>query len=399
MAAYPGGFASRFGIVGDDNRLFLGYTTEIGQVRTQRVRWTVVGLVNGGATDWTGTGSGVLDLRNDQWPITGLFKIGGRVYVGKSRAICILIPTGIATDAYGYEALQTNGEGLFARGSLVQYGNLVAFVTHKGITVFDGVTMTPILGANTRTFQERINPVALDQIIATFDPRTTRAGWGLPLDGASFPTEIWWYDMDDGHWEMDPIAEGPTAISLYSAVNTQTIDTLAGTIDALAGTIDGLSGAGVNAPVLIFGTNDGKTFQFDNATKTDNGKLIPATYVSSGVVPIGETVQVAGRPHDIDEDDYLIIDEVAALFMDRGDNYTVQMDVSGDGGYSWTPLNPVTVLTAGGTDLRPRLVRAFRTARIPVKDAVQIRLACTTTGALWGWSEITVYCDLMGEKR
>lgn len=397
MTAYPGGFPSRFGIVGDDNRLILGYTTETGQPYSQRVRWTVIALTNGGATDWTGTGSGALDLRNDQWPITGLWKQGGRTFVGKSRAICALNPTGIATDAYGYETLQTNGEGLFARGSLIQYGNLVAFVTHRGIVVFDGVTVTPILGQNQRTFTTRLNRQALDQITVAFDGKTGRVGWGLPLDGATTPTEIWWYSVADGHWEMDPIPH--TAISLYSAVNTATIDSLAGTIDALAGTIDNLSGSGVNEPLLIIGTNFGTTYQFDNAAKTDIGLTIAATYISPAVVPVGRRVQIAGAPREIGEDDYVILDGVSARFLDRGDTYKVNLDVSGDGGFSWSSLGAADITTGGGTDTQPRQIRLSRTGRIPVKNAVQVRLTSPTSGVLWGWTDLTVSMDILGEKK
>lgn len=397
MTAYPGGFASRFAIVGDDNRLFLGYTTEGGNPYSQRVRWTVIGLVNGGATDWTGTGSGALDLRSDPWPITGFWKQGGRIYVGKSRGICVLTPTGISTDAYGYETLQTNGEGLFAPGSLVQFGNLVAFVTHLGITVFDGVSLTPILGLNQRNFIQRLNATALNQITVAFDTHNNRVGWGLPLDGATTPTEIWWYEATTGHWEIDTVPH--SAISLYSSVNTTTIDSLAGTIDALAGTIDSLSGTGVNEPILIIGTNAGATYQFNNSATTDIGNAIPSIYASPALVPLGQTVSLAGRQHEVTEDDYLVVDGVSVRFLDRGDAYTAQAEVSGDGGANWTLIGTAAISPGGGTDNYPRLARAVMRARQPVKDAVQVRLANNTPGARWGWADLTVYLDIVGRKR
>lgn len=397
MTAYTGSSISKFGIMGDDGRLFIAYTTESGNVNTQRVRWTVIGLVNGGATDWTGTGSGAIDLRADTFPITGMWRQSGRIYIGKTRAICALNPTGVSTDAYGYETLQTGGEGLFSRGSLVQYGNLVAFVTHRGISVFDGATMTPILGSNTLNFNRRLNHQALDQITSAIDLHANRVGWGLPMDGATTPTELWWYDMDTGHWEIDPIPH--TAISLYSGLNTATIDSLAGTIDALSGSIDSLSGTGVNEPLLIFGTAAGATYQFDLATKTDNGNLIAATYVSPAVVPLGRQILMGGMPHLIDEDDFLVVDAVGVRFIDRGDTYTVSIEVSGDGGVTYTGLGSTTITSAGGTENRPRIVRRALYCRCPVKDSVQIRLTSTSSGVLWGWSDATIYIDIVGEKK
>lgn len=397
MAAYPGGFASKFGIMGDDNRLILGGTTEGGTFFGQRVRWTIIALTNGAANDWTDPGSGALDLRNDQWPISGMWKQNGRTFVGKSRAICVLVPTGIATDAYGYETLQTNGEGLYARGSLVQYGNLVGFVTHRDIVIFDGVTLTPILGPNQITLTRRLNYAALDQITSVVDAQNNRVGWGLPLDGATTPTEIWWYELATGHWETDLIPH--TALALSTTTSLITIDGLTGTDDALTGTMDQLSGSGAAKPFVIMGQAAGGTFQFDSTSKTDNGNLIPSVYVSPGYVPIGQQIIVNGRPRVIDENDFLVIDEISIRLLDMGDAYGVTVEASGDAGVTWTLVGTVGVAAGGGTFLRPRFVRGFVTGRIPVQDTAQIRLTNITSGARWGWTDVTVFMGILGEKK
>jgi hypothetical protein len=398
MTAYPGGFPSKYGIMGDDGRLFIANTIEAGNVFVQRARWTVIGLANGNSTDWTGTGSGALDLHNDQWPITGLWKQNGRLYVGKSRAICTLIPTGLATDAYGFETVQTNGEGLFAGGSLVQYGNLVAFVSHRGVFIFDGVSLTPILGNNRATWAKRFNYAAADQVTAVVDAFNDRVGWGFPLDGASTPTEVWWYHLSTDHWEMDIIPH--TTLALSSSVSITTIDQLVGTDDAQTGTIDSLGGTGAVTPSVVMGTNTGATFIFDSAAKTDNGNQIVGTYVSPGFVPVGREVPMTrGTPHIIDEHDFLIIDEISVRFLDLGDTYMAAIDVSGDGGITWTALGTVTITTAGGSYTQPRFVRKFLTGRIPIKDTAQIRLTNASTGVLWGWTDATAFIDIAGEKK
>ena len=397
MNAYAGAPSSRYGIMADDNRLIVGYTREAGTLRTQRVRWTVIGLPNGGANDWTGTGSGFLDLRNDSFPITGLFKLHGQVYVGKSRAICRLVRTGIQTDAYDFETLQTGGDGLFLP-AFARHGNIVLLVSHQDVLLFDGSTFTSVGGPIKTALFRRLNYNALDFACATFDPAQNLALLALPLDGSTDPTEVWSFDPDTGAWETDIYGTRPTCLVSYANLDITEIQELVGQIDALAGDIESLSPSSSQRALIAFGTGAGETFIFTPDLHSDNGNLIQGTYVSSLVPVVGAEMSVAGKPHTIGPDDNIVLDKVRLALADIGATYSVAVSASGDGGKNFSSLGTLTVTTAGGTHAEPRFVDLHVTARLALRDTIQIRLVNLTTDAPWGWSDMVAEVDVVGKK-
>lgn len=389
---------ARFAVMADDGRLVTGYVVEGGVQRAQRLRWTTIGLVEGDHTSWSATGSGALDLRADPWRLTGLWRQTGRIYVGKERAVCTLLPTGIATDAFSYETLSTNGEGLFARGSLIQFGELVFGMSHRTINLFDGLTFRDIMGDRSRaTLFQRLNYAALDQITSVVDAGNGRVGWGLPLDGAAFPTEIWWYDLLRDSWEMD--AYPHTALSIFTNPNVITADQLTGLADALTGLADDLGGKASAKGVVMTGKQNGGTEQFDGSSNTDNGTPFVADYVGTAILPQqGEKVTIAGQQRDLKENDFFVADEIVLTLLDLGSNYTVAVEVSGDG-RNFTLMGTTTVTTAGGTETAPIMVRKKVNGRVPVEKQIQVRVYNQTTGVAWGLADVTPKLDIVGRKR
>lgn len=397
---------AKFAIVGDDNRLFFGHTNEAGEARQQRVRWSTVALAAGTSDDWDGTdpGSGALDLRNDNWPITGFWKQGGRIYVGKERGICVLNATGVATDAYGFEALQTDGDGLFAPHSVVQFGSVVAFISHRDVLLFEANSLVSAGGPMRKELLRRLNKGALDQVTGVVDATNNRIGWGLPLDGSAVPTEIWWLEPGTGRWEVDKRAH--TAVSLYTNVDVTTIDELlegeAGGDDEivdLVGTINAQSASATPEATIIYGRSNGSVAQILTTAKTDEGAAIVCLIETRNLDPIGDQLTIAGQPHTIIEDDILVIDEIAATLLDYGDTYTVEISASGDGGSSFTALGNITVTTNGGTVDIPKFVPVQVHGRISATDGIMVRLKNITADILWGWSDITPKIDVVGRKR
>ena len=390
---------AKFSIVGDDNRLFFGFTNEAGSNRQQRVRWSKIALADGASTDWTDTagGAGALDLRNDNWPITGFWKQGGRIYVGKERGICVLNATGVPSDAYGFEALQTDGDGLFAPHSIVQFGSVVAFISHRDVILFEANSLVSAGGPMRKELLRRLNKAALDQVTGVVDATNNRIGWGLPLDGASFPTEIWWLEPGTGRWEVDKRAH--TAISLFTNVDITTIDELTGTIDALTGTIDVQSASSTPEATIIYGRSNGSIAQTLDTSKEDEGAAIINLIETRNLDPIGSELTIAGQPHIIIEDDILVLDEVAVTLLDYGDTYTIEIEASGDGGSSFTSLGNVTVTTDGGNVDIPKFVPLRVHARLAATDGIMVRLSNITANILWGWSDITPKIDVVGGRR
>lgn len=384
----------KFAVVGFDNRLFVLATTEAGSLRTQRVRWTVVG----DASNWSGTGSGFLDLFDDAYEGTALWKQAGRIYVGKTKALCVLVPSGIATDAYSYETVQTDGDGVFCPRSLAQFGEIVAFISHTGFKSFDSASIVPLGdGRVSKALLDRLNYSALDQVTSLIDAARGRVGWGLPLDGAVVPSELWWYSFRTDSWEVDILPH--SALSLYTNIDVTTIDELVGTIDAQTSTIDQLSAAAQAKAQIMVGFNDGKTRLIDDTVSADVGTGFTATYVTGNLPCVGREIEVApGQVRTIMDDDVLVLDRVALRLLDRGSTYTLTIEASGDGGATWQSVGGLTLTTGASESLR-RSVEKFVTCRLTLGDSVQIRVRNSTLSVPFGWTSGNVHVKLGGKKR
>ena len=396
---YAGSVPARYGIINHDFVLIVADTLEGGQRHQQRIRWTVPGLATGNALDWTGLGSGFIDLKQTPFPITAIWKQFGQTFVGCSRAVLTITPTGDPLNAY-FPNVLNDAEGWFAPRSLVLYGNVAAGMTHNAFSTFNGTTFEAIDGPVNLEWKRRLNYNALSQITSAFDARHSRVGWGLPLDGESYPSEIWWFETHTGRWEIDKLKH--TAMSIYSTVaDTTTIDELAGsTIDSFAGTsIDDLSTGARLDPLFIYGTAGGATLQFDDTVSTDGGQEIHAVFVSPVVDVLGKEMKVAGQPRAIGVMDHLILDTLRVELIDRGQNYSVAVDASGDGGATWQAFGTASLTSLGptGTD-NGRIVDIAVRGRMSLRDSIQIRLSNLSTGTPWGFSGITALIDVVGRK-
>lgn len=396
-----GAFPSKFGIVAPDNRLILANLVEGGSQQLQRVRWSIIALTNGGAADWSATGSGALDLRNDGWSITGMWLQQGRIFIGKERSILVLLPTGVSTSAYGYDVLVQNGRGLFAPRSLIQYDNYVAFLTHDDFILFDGVNFTRIGGPVRTNLFRRLNYDALDRITVVADSSNRRVGWGLPLDGNVYPSEIWWLHMDDGHWEA---GDSPAHSSIFAFVGVApvTYGELPGIYGTYAGlaatTYGGIQPQTTPKPKIVLGFTNGKTWQSDATKATDINAPIPCEYISKAIVPVGQTISVGGRPHTITSKDQLVLDEVTLTILDRGTAQAFQIYATADDGKSWVFLGLLSLVTSGGSMTTPVMAEKSIHTRFAFKDHVQIRIV--PVGPLkFGFTEGRVYITLAGRKQ
>ena len=123
------------------NHLIACRTIEGGGKAYQRVRWT-------GAddpTDWTSLNSGQIDLFNDLGPINGCVKLFRFGYIFQQKGIVQVIPTGIGTNAFVFQALSSSAKGLTCPYSLAVNGETdCAYVGKDNVYAFDGTSSTPI---------------------------------------------------------------------------------------------------------------------------------------------------------------------------------------------------------------------------------------------------------------
>jgi hypothetical protein len=399
MADVVSGVPGRIGFMGPDNRLFVGNIVDTGETRLQEIAFTIPNLTGGAGTDWTGTGSGRLRLRNDSWPISGGWVQYGRIFISKTRSIVALDPTGLVTDPYGFSPIITNGRGVYASRSLVQWGEAVSFLSADGFAAFDGTNVPEIVGPS-RSLLRRLNTNALENISSVYLEDDRIILWALPLDGATDPNEVWAFDVKTGGWSVDTAALPRTSLSLYMNVDITYIAELVGNINVLAGFIAGLSGSISPKATVLYGSTFGVVTKSNPAASVDffvSGYV--SEYVSPALKPVGEEVGVAGQRHTITEDDYLILDQVRLTLLDLGSTYTLAVDTSGDGGRVWKEMGQVTMTTNAGTDLAPKMVEKRLAQRTSLGAQCQIRLRNITTGVPWGWEEIRVSLDVLGQQK
>ncbi len=394
-------FPAKYAVVGPDNRLFLANVKDGSDNLTQDIQWSQVLLPAGAGTDWTGTGSGRLSLRNDSWPITAIWVQAGRIFIGKTRSISVLNPTGVARNAYGYSVLSTDGDGVLAGPSLVQFGNFSAFLSESGFQAFDSASLTPLAQQNRDELQDRLNFSAFSRVTGVVDRVRGRVGWGLPLDGSDTPTEIWWYNIRNRSWEIDPMPH--SAIARFSAVDQTFIDELnpspSGYINNFAGTveIDELSDIATEKPEILIGRNNGSTKKLTFGESQDLGQMIQCEYVSGAIPTLQQTQKIGGTDRPLTLDSHIVIDAVEVSLIDRGSTYTVEVAVTEDGGATFIVLGNIT-LTTSQPESAGRLKLERVSKRISVRDRLQIRLKNTTDNTPWGWTGLIVRYDTVGRR-
>jgi len=109
-----------------NNRLMCGNVAEAGKSWTNRIRYPV----NGDHTNWTGTGSGFVDLYEpEQEPIQGMRVLGNRLVVLREHSLADVVPTGTTSPVFTVEqrtsnvgtifphTVDCNGIGLFFLGN------------------------------------------------------------------------------------------------------------------------------------------------------------------------------------------------------------------------------------------------------------------------------------------
>lgn len=394
MSDVTGAFPCRYLLVGPDSRLFMFWVQEGGGDRPMRVRWSVIGLPNGSSLDFTDPGSGALDLTYDSWQITAAWNQTGRIFVGKERSLCALVATGDSTNAYAREIIHRS-EGVFAPDSLVQHGDLTAFMSHRNFILFDGVNFQDVGGPVRRDLFKRLNYGALRQITSEVDGPNNRVGWGLPMDGNSYPSELWWLNLGTGAWECDKPRKF-RSISIYTNVDFTTVDELVGTVDALGGTVDNLSSTVSTKEKLIFGSSSGASF----ITSETAAPSSSATFISAAFKPVGARSDTG---YIVNDRDSLVLDEINLVLADYGTNYNVQVNVSTDSALTWTNVGTIA-LTASpfATPTAPRLVEKFLHARMPLGSQFQIQLIFTSTAAnsnAYGFTQLYARVDVSGQTK
>ena len=192
-------------------RLFLGNTTESGTVFPDRVRWSIVE----DDSDFTGTGSGYIDLNETADKVVKLLPLGGLLVAYKEFSIYNLSPTGDRDDAIVKQlispgiggAAMSTVIGVVARDGLP--GHIFLGRGHRGYNVYmyTGNMLIPIGDDIKEELRDNIHPWHYRNAFAVVDQKRNQYTFFIPYSGQGFPTRAWTYDIDTGAWRRWNIPE------------------------------------------------------------------------------------------------------------------------------------------------------------------------------------------------
>jgi len=179
--------------------------------------------------------------------------------------------------------------GCMAKGSVVQAGQLVFFLSEQGFKLCDRTQVVPIGEEKVdRTFFARYSRSQIDNITAAVDPRSTTVYWAMPGN----PGQIWPYNWTLEKWGL------PIEVSLARVFDGFTANTSLDALDALYPS--GLDSIPYSLDAPIFAGGNPLFIVADNAgvLNTLSGDNLAAQFILSPDEPEpGRRVRIRGaRP-------------------------------------------------------------------------------------------------------
>ena len=162
---------------------------------SQRIRWSVPGNLN----DWTGPGSGFLDLVDTPDPIMNGLMYGGSFIVYKRNSVIILDIVGSGASTFRVTSSYTKAGMISSRG-LVDLGDSHIFLGHDNFYRFTGSPhLEPIGDPIWQIIQEKGDWIKMEQAHAVHDVYNHKAVFYIPLEEGwgvfnyDYKLEIWSY--------------------------------------------------------------------------------------------------------------------------------------------------------------------------------------------------------------
>jgi hypothetical protein len=241
-----------------NDRPVVAHTFEGGQILTNRLRWPV----SGDHLNWSGTGSGFLDVyAPEEQPITGIKNIGGRLAVYRRHSIGDLIPTGTTIPVHQFE-VRVSGMGTAAPWTIASNGQQHFFLGQdNSVYSWDGVNLTNVGEPVQDILRDIINQELLEQYFG-FVILDTREYWLVLTTGDAFV-----YNYVYNTWSRDTYGNITAAGEVLDSTGLDTWATAQGTWDAYPGSWADASGTQLSR--VFAGRSDGGTFVIDQQVAYD----------------------------------------------------------------------------------------------------------------------------------
>lgn len=316
------------------NRLYLGYTVELGVTKPYRVRRSVAS----DHTDWTGVGSGFSDLDEFPYQVRGIRKLGSRMAVYAECAIHLATRTEIAGAPARFD-IQAADVGLLAPHTLVGWRDEHFFLGTDDFYKFNATTAEELSLPVRDILFSQLNPGAVLRMfaLARFDTKEYIAF--LCTSSQSVPDIAWVFNKQRAIWYPWTVS-GPKCGCSHRLDDTATIDELIGTIDEQDWEFD-TRDLESQYPAMLTGHSNGKVYLWSTQYKSDAGAIISSRWTSKDFTA-----------RDVDEslcNNKVTLKTIIVSYQDQGEDFSLLFSYSIDGGASWTSADTVTFTSAGGT--------------------------------------------------
>lgn len=241
-----------------NERLIALDTTEGGVRRANRLRWAV----NGNHTDWSGTGSGFLDLFQErEEPILNAELLGDRLVIYRQHSIVDIVKTGVLTPVFTAES-RVFGRGLGAAFTLASSGQLHFFLGNDfRVYAWDGSSLTNIGEPIVEELQALTDVADADTYFGAVSP--DRGEYWLIIGG----TDAFVYDYVRDSWSRDSFPSITALAEVEDARNVLTWAQMTGTWAQQTLAWDDFAASEVT--VLWAGRSTGGTFSIDESVVYD----------------------------------------------------------------------------------------------------------------------------------
>lgn len=355
--------------VGHEGRLLLGNTLESGNDYRHRVRWNALDLI----TDWTGTGSGFVDLDDNPDFVTWIEVLSNLIVVLKERRIVLGTRTGQASPAYTFSD-RVGSVGTRCGYSVVNLGQEIVYVGPDNIYAFDVNNNKPVGDYIRNAFFDTMNPVYMDQIYGYYVDEYEEVRFATPIGDTTYNNFEWCWNVKDNTWTKRP--REIKSVGYYSRQSGYTWDTFPGTWDDAVGAWDDAVIL-QNYPTTLFGSESGQVYEEDDMLLQEDGVSFDAIYEFGDIV--------------VDPSSQTAVYRVEIRYADIGSTATVYVDFSTDGGNSWDTCTVSLVGSSGNGKIRrayadkiisgETLTVRFRSAEARQFEIVGIRIWADKTGA------------------
>ncbi|MBP2651353.1 MAG: hypothetical protein H6Q74_2178 [Firmicutes bacterium] len=243
------------------NFLLLGGTTEDGNERPERVRWSCIGDICAWSIiddDAARQEAGYGDFTSDPSYVQDMRPIGDYVVVYKERGIQVMYYVG-GTTIWNLRS-EIYGIGLLATKAIVSTGKQHIFIGNENLYSFDLIEPKKIGDAIAGEFFRLLDPENM-ALTTGFYINTTPEVWFSfvsidSLDG--YPDKALTFQPDIQAWSIRDLPM--TAFVQYKRVESLTIDTMNFTIDSWNTEIDSSSNS-ANSPLTLCGDASGSVYQ------------------------------------------------------------------------------------------------------------------------------------------